>query len=178
MKTIKGIYVSAEGFIHQLIGKPVQFFTDSIYSHVAIEMELDGELIGFEALGKGISKFTPGKYASEKVMEFHDIPIPDELYPFIEEEARDLLSGKYSYGLITDCVAGGIADFFGKEWGNEVAESFADKYMTRDCSECWVRLVRKAYPDYLPGRLPSAVTPEMARLGDIDLLNKLSGAEQ
>lgn len=165
MNKVDFIFVSPDGFIHEAIGGVVKFFTNSQYSHAAIGIELP--FLGFEnpvlveMLGLGIQIQDYAKYDNEKVFQKFPLYFSDENYLEAQKLVGSYVASKVKYGLFTDCVGGGLTDFFGKEAGEWWDEKVADRFpQSMDCSELSVRVGRIQYPSLCADLDANLVTPE------------------
>ena len=165
MKYVDFIFVSPEGFIHEVIGGVVKFFTKSKYAHAALGMELPA--LGFpqpviaEMYWGGLRIQDYNKFDNELVMRKITLPFEEENYLKAQELVGEFVASKVKYGLLTDCVGGGLADFCGEKYGKWWDEHVADKYPeTMDCSELDVRVARIQYPNLCIGMDSNIVTPE------------------
>lgn len=165
MKTVDFIFVSPDGFIHEMIGGVVRYFTKSKYSHAAIGIELPflghPEPVIVEMLGRGLLIESYAKYADEVV--FCKIPLyfSDENYIEAQKLVGSFCASKVGYGLFTDCIGGALADFVsegaGKWWDENVADRFPQNM---DCSELSTRVARIQYPDVCAELDANIVTPQ------------------
>lgn len=173
-KSVKGIWVSQDGFIHDVLGNVVKFVTGGSFAHNAIGIylpEYNDEVI-IEAIAPRVTVQDKNKYADEFDIYIREIPFSEENFIKAQEYARKLINeSKPKYGLFSDCVAGLFAHKLSKESANWWAEKFGGN--TMDCSEVFAEFVRIQYPEYLSEYEAGAITPEMNLWAWTELESKL-----
>lgn len=175
MTSVKGIWVSQDGFIHDVLGNVVKFVTGGAFAHNAIGIylpEYNDDVI-IEAISPRVTIQDKNKYADEFDIYTCDIPFSSENFIKAQEYARKLINeSKPKYGLFTDCVAGLLAHKVSREVANWWAEHTGGN--TMDCSEVFAEFVRIQYPDYLSEYEAGAITPEMNLWGWQEYSSKLN----
>lgn len=175
-KRVKFFWVSAGGFIHEVIGGVVRFATDSRYAHCAIGIELPefGGEVMVEMLMPHIQVQDIHKYDDAPVCFATELPYSDENYARLQEMLRTYITQKRRYGLFEDCVAGGVAAMVSLRAGEWVSDHWAEKFNTTNCSELLTEAIRIEYPQFLSRRSASAVTPDESLMGYFDLATEIS----
>ena len=159
MPTIKAIFVSEDGLIHEIIGEVVRKVTKGKYAHAAIGLNLYGDDYILEAVGSHVGLSPGNKYYGAKVLKVLEIPVTEEQLLLIQKEALRITASVLDYGLLTDCIAGGLADVLGDKVGEAVADVICgDDSM--DCSRLQTHIIRIAYPSYAEGMSDHIITPE------------------
>lgn len=175
MSYITGIWVSQDGFIHDVIGSVVKFVTGGDYAHNAIGIylpEYNDDVI-IEAIAPKVTVQAKDKYVDEFDIFTLQIPFTEEKFFEAQEYARYLISQNIKYGLFTDCIAGLLST----KVSFEAANWWADKYSrnTMDCSEVFANFIRIQYPDYMEGYMADTITPEQNLNGWLSYQSALNG---
>ena len=163
MKTIKAIFVSQSGLIHEIIGGTVRLFTNSRFAHVALGF--DDCII--EAISPRVAKSPITKYDNENVLEVLTLEVTEEQYEKAKAKADSLVGIFYG---IDDCIIGGLHDFIGDS-ASDIAEHF-DLHETLDCSAVYTTVIREIYPQFLQGHDPCEITPEVAYEATLEVSNE------
>ena len=158
MKNIDVIFVSPEGFIHDVIGEVVRKATNFDYAHVALRLDLHEEHCIVEMIAPHITKAPPDKYDLEKQLLVMPIGVSDSAFENIEKFIDMHMTNKTRYSLAS-CLAGGVADELGCDVGNETADHWADRFDSMDCSELATRVIRFEFPFFMSNYNPKAITP-------------------
>ena len=140
MATVKVLFTAG----HNLIGDTVEFLTHSRWAHASVFI-LGGIV---EAVHPVVVLSPANKYDGVE-HEIIDVEILD--ITKAEERAHSLIG--IPYGLITDCLDGGLNDLIGYH-----AKGNGTK--TVNCSETVTRILRAGGLDILPGVAADCVTPE------------------
>jgi len=130
---------------HNIIGDTVEFLTHSRWAHASIFI-LGGIV---EAISPAVILSAADKYDGVE-QELIEIELSDLAAAEIEAQA---LIG-IPYGLITDCLDGGLNDLIGYQ-----AKGNGTK--TVNCSETVTRIIRAGGLNVLPGIPPDCITPEV-----------------
>lgn len=158
MPTIKAIFVSPDGFIHEAVGDVVRSVTKSKYAHAALALPLYGTEYIVEAIAPCVCLSPGDKYKDEEILRVVEIPVTAKQLRAIQQEVLRLVAKKPAYGLLTDCLAGGIADVFGNEAGEAVAKVICSE-KSMDCSRLQAYLIRMAHPEYGGDMSEHIITP-------------------
>lgn len=161
MRKISAIFVSQDGFMHELIGSVVRKATGSQFSHVALGF--DDCII--EAIAPKVQKSPLDKYDGEQVLTKIELNVTDEQYNRAYEKANALVG--LFYGL-DDCLIGGIRDVFGDKYSDIIKR--VNNQDTIDCSATYTTVMRDIYPEFIQGQDPCEITPEVAYRATIDLI--------
>ena len=129
---------------HNIVGDIVEVITQSRWAHAAIFM-LDGII---EAVQPSVTVSDIHKY-DDVEKEIITIEVP--LYDHAVSKANSLLGIKY--GLLTDCLVGGIHDVLGIELAGNGEQ-------TLDCSETILRILRAGGVSILTDHNADIITPE------------------
>lgn len=175
-KRVKFFWVSAGGFIHEVIGGVVRFATNSRYAHCAIGIELPefGGEVMVEMLMPSIKIQAIDKYQDAPICFVTELPFSEENYVRLQKMLRVYILQKRRYGLFEDCVAGGVSAMISIEAGEWVSDHWAEKFNTTNCSELLTEAIRIEFPHFLSRCSASAVTPDAAIMGYFDLATEIS----
>ena len=141
------IFISQQGFIHEIIGSVVRYTTHSRFSHVAIGFE---DFI-IEAVAPKVKVSEVTKFDGEIQRVILSYNVSDEVYDKCLATAKNYIGTAYG---LDDCLIGGLRDFF------DVDASALDINDTTDCSALGVIVARVVFPDLLSNTQPCEVTPE------------------
>lgn len=164
MKTFDAIFVTPRGLMHEVAGAVITGLThgEDFCGHAAIRFpDVDGVPKMIEAVTAGVGFVPYDKYDGEPCMAVLTIEVTDEQYSAMVEEAKRIDEGDYGYGY-KECIAGGIADNAGETIGEAISFILHCDGNSMDCSEVYVRVLRKALPRFLVDFDANAVTPERA----------------
>ena len=161
MSHITGIWVSQDGFIHDVIGSVVKFVTGGAFAHNAVGIylpEYNDDVI-IESIAPRVALQDKAKYVDEFDIFTVQIQFSEEKFAEAQNYARYLINEKKpKYGLFSDCVAGLLSSKVSVEAANWWAERYCGD--TMDCSEVFAEFVRIQYPDYMNPYRADAITPE------------------
>jgi len=165
MKKFTAIFVADKSFLGRIVGGVIKTVTDSKFAHVAMKLEINGVDVVVETMQPTMFIHDGNIYdndADYEYIERLEIILNDVQHEMIVAKIQQLLSEHHSYGLVTDCLAGGLASVFGDAIGSEFVEHIDACKQTLNCSETYTLVLRAAFENFAGDIVADIVTPERA----------------
>ena len=168
--TLDLIYVTTGR--HQGREKLICGVTDSIYSHAAIGLIIEGVYKIIEATGEGVKIVAGDLYDDCAIKQVISLPIDEDQRRAVALKALEVAGTKYGKD---DCIVSAINDHLGEQAAAFVSH-YIDNPETIQCSGLQVDMTRVVFPDFAGETPATFYTPEHSRKCGIEYANRLGVA--
>lgn len=154
---------------HKVTEKIICEATNSIYSHAAIGVMIEGQYRIVEAVRPAV-RIVPGEFFDDcTIKQVISLPITEDQRKKVVDKVLSVVGTPYG---VDDCIIGGINQIFGED-AAIIANHVLGNESTIDCSGSQINFVREAFPDFAGDIPANFVTPEQARKYSIEYAEKM-----